>query len=77
MLVLSCFAGAADELGEAIIIHPHDREGVAEAIVQGLEMPSGERRERWTAMMTTLRRNDIDAWRRGFVAALTAAGASR
>jgi trehalose 6-phosphate synthase len=76
-LVLSCFAGAADELGEAIIVHPHDREGVAEAIVRGLEMPAGERKERWAGMMATLRKNDIDTWRKQFVAALTAAGRMR
>jgi trehalose 6-phosphate synthase len=76
-LVLSCFAGAADELGEAIIVNPHDREGVAEAIVKGLDMPAGERKERWAAMMTTLRRNDIDTWRRRFLAALTAVGGTR
>jgi trehalose 6-phosphate synthase len=75
MLVLSCFAGAAEELGEAIIINPHDREGMAEAIMQGLEMPTGERIERWQAMMATLRCNNIDAWRKRFVAALSAAGA--
>ncbi len=52
MPVLSCFAGAAHELGEAIMVNPNDTEGVAEAIVQGLEMPVGERKERWAAMMT-------------------------
>ena len=53
MPILSCFAGAAHELGEAILVNPNDIEGVAEAIVQGLEMPLGERKERWSAMMTT------------------------
>jgi trehalose 6-phosphate synthase len=77
VLVLSCFAGAAQELGEAVIVNPHDREGMAEAIVQGLDMPVGERQERWSAMMATLRRNDIDAWRKGFVTALMASGAGR
>jgi trehalose 6-phosphate synthase len=71
--VLSCFAGAAHELGEAIIVNPYDGEAMAEAIWQGLEMPLGERRERWSAMMATLRRNDASAWRRRFVAALAAA----
>jgi len=77
MLVLSCFAGAAHELGEAIIVNPYDVEGVAEAIRQGLDMPLGERRERWTAMMKTLSRNDIAAWRESFLAALAAAEAGR
>jgi trehalose 6-phosphate synthase len=76
MPVLSCFAGAADELGEAILVNPNDIEGVAEAIVQGLDMPVGERKARWNAMMASLRRNNADAWRRRFVQAL-AAGAAR
>jgi trehalose 6-phosphate synthase len=76
MPVLSCFAGAAHELTEAIIVNPFDREGVAEAILQGLDMPVGERRERWSAMMTTLRRNDANAWRHRFVEALAAAEAT-
>jgi trehalose 6-phosphate synthase len=77
MPILSCFAGAAHELGEAIIVNPNDREGVAEAILQGLEMPLGERLERWNAMMKTLRRNDADSWRRRFIETLAAAGAER
>lgn len=77
MLVLSCFAGAAHELGEAIIVNPYDIEGMAEAIQKGLEMPIEERRERWTAMMKTLSRNDIAAWGESFLAALAAAEAGR
>jgi trehalose 6-phosphate synthase len=76
MPVLSCFAGAAHELGEAILVNPNDIVGVAEAIARGLDMPLGERKERWTAMMTILRRNDASAWRRRFVDEL-AAGAAR
>jgi len=72
VLVLSCFAGAAHELGEALIVNPFDIEGITEAMRQGLDMPLGERLERWTAMMKTLRRNDITAWRERFVAALSA-----
>jgi trehalose 6-phosphate synthase len=40
-------------------------------------MPLEERVERWTAMMTTLRRNDITTWRDSFVAALAEAAAAR
>jgi trehalose 6-phosphate synthase len=73
MPVLSCFAGAAAELDAAIIVNPYDREGVADAIWNGLEMPVGERKERWSSMMATLRRNDAHAWRRRFLEALAAA----
>lgn len=68
--VLSSFAGAAHELDAAIIVNPYDREGMAEAMWQGLEMPLGERRERWGAMMRILRRNDANAWRQRFLDAL-------
>jgi hypothetical protein len=36
------------------------------------DMPVGERKERWAAMMKILERNDITAWREGFVRALSA-----
>ena len=75
VLVLSCFAGAAQELGEAVLVNPHDVEGMAEAIRQGLTMSLGERKERWAAMMTTIERNDITRWRTSFVDALAARGA--
>lgn len=75
ILVLSCFAGAAHELSEAILVNPFDQEGMAEAIWHGLEMPLEERKERWTAMMSTLRRNDTTAWRERFLDALAATGA--
>lgn len=76
-LVLSCFAGAVRELGEAIIVNPYDLEAMSEAICHGLQMPLEERRERWTAMMETLRRNDINVWRERFLKTLQAAGAGR
>jgi trehalose 6-phosphate synthase len=72
VLILSCFAGAARELSEAVIVNPFDIEGIAEAILQGLRMPLGERKERWSAMMDVLERNDITAWRESFVDALSA-----
>jgi trehalose 6-phosphate synthase len=73
VLVLSCFAGAAYELPEAVIVNPHDVEGMTEAILTGFDMPPDERKERWSAMMQTLRRNDITFWRESFVSALAAA----
>jgi trehalose 6-phosphate synthase len=44
VLILSCFAGAARELGGAVIVNPFDIEGIAEAILLGLNMPLGERK---------------------------------
>ena len=55
-----------------MIVNPFDVEGMAEAILRGLNMPVGERKERWVAMMKVLERNDITAWRETFVRALSA-----
>jgi trehalose 6-phosphate synthase len=71
VLILSCFAGAADELTEALLVNPYDVDGMAEAMRTGLMMAREERLERWHSMMKILRRNDITAWRENFVRALT------
>ena len=70
VLVLSQFAGAAGELPQAILVNPYDPEGLVEGIEQGLTMPLGERRERWATMFEHLSKQDINAWRKNFLAAL-------
>ena len=45
VLVLSALAGAAQELGDALIINPYDIDGFADAIVRALDMPRDERRD--------------------------------
>ena len=77
VLVLSCFAGAARELGQAVIVNPFDIEEMADAILQALHMPLGERKERWAAMINVLDRNNITTWRESFVRALSATDARR
>jgi trehalose 6-phosphate synthase len=70
VLVLSPFAGAAHELDGAIIANPYDPDAVAEALQTALHMPLQERRKRWQAMMDTVSRNNIEAWRESFLGAL-------
>jgi trehalose 6-phosphate synthase len=62
VLVLSKFAGAANELETALLVNPHDIDGMARAVATALSMPLLERRLRWEAMMTTLRRHSIQRW---------------
>jgi trehalose 6-phosphate synthase len=77
VLVLSMLAGAAEELHAAVLVNPHDSEGVADGIETALTMPLDERRARHAAMLEMLRRNDIDRWRERFIGALReSAGAS-
>ncbi|MCK5275175.1 MAG: trehalose-6-phosphate synthase, partial [Alphaproteobacteria bacterium] len=78
VLVLSRFAGAAQELTDAVIVNPHDTGAVAQSLRDALEMPLAERKARWERMMRHLERHDIDRWRRSFVDHLaTASGSSR
>jgi trehalose 6-phosphate synthase len=73
VLILSLLAGAAQEMTEALLVNPHDMDGVADAIARAATMPLAERKERWHAMMSHLREHDIHAWRRSYLAALEAA----
>lgn len=73
VLVLSRFAGAAQELKEALIVNPYDIEAVGESLQEALHIPLDERRDRWAAMYERLRRHDITAWRKAFLADLAEA----
>jgi len=70
VLVLSKFAGAANELDTALLVNPHDIDGMARTIATALSMPLAERRMRWEAMMARLRASTIQQWFAGFVDAL-------
>ena len=70
VLVLSEFAGAAKELDAAVLVNPHDIDGMAQAIARALFMSAEERRARWTAMIAKLRANSVQGWFADFVAAL-------
>jgi trehalose 6-phosphate synthase len=70
VLVLSLLAGAADELKEALLVNPHDLDGVADAIATAASLPKAKRIERWQTMMEHLRKNDIGVWRQRYLQAL-------
>lgn len=72
VLVLSQFAGAASELETALVVNPYDEAGVAAALDRGLSMPREERCDRHASMIAVMRRNNLDRWRDGFIADLTA-----
>ncbi len=72
VLVLSRFAGAAYELKDALLVNPYDIESCGEAIQAALTMPLEERRGRWRTMNDQIFSNDIAAWRRAYMGALTA-----
>ncbi len=62
VLVLSEMAGAASELGEALTVNANDREAVAYAIKEALEMPPSEQIRRNELMRHRLQRYDVKRW---------------
>ena len=70
VLVLSQFAGAANELTSALIVNPYDRDEVAAALDRALTMPLAERIIRHGKMLKAIESNDIDNWQARFVADL-------
>ena len=77
VLVLSRFAGAAENMPEALQVNPLDPVGVASAIHNALEMPIEERRERHAAMYRRLETQNVGVWARAFLEALEDPDATR
>jgi|HigsolmetaAR202D_1030399.scaffolds.fasta_scaffold20176_2 trehalose 6-phosphate synthase len=74
VLVLSEFAGAADELTDAVLVNPHDSNALQEAIVTAVEMNRHERRARMARLREVVRKSDVQTWADRFLADLTATG---
>jgi trehalose 6-phosphate synthase len=72
VLVLSRFAGAAQELDGALIVNPYDIEATAAALARGYDMSLDERKERWSSMAARLPDTDVNIWWQRFLAALAA-----
>jgi trehalose 6-phosphate synthase len=70
VLVLSQFAGAAEELTDALIVNPYNVDETAGGIRSALEMPLAERRERHEALMAAIRKHDVTSWCQAFLSRL-------
>jgi trehalose 6-phosphate synthase/phosphatase len=70
VLVLSEMAGAAQELGEALIVNPNNIAEGAEALCEALGMDAEERLARNGVMQERLRRYNVGAWAQDFVDSL-------
>ncbi len=70
VLILSRFAGAAEQMKEALIVNPYDVEDMADAIKAALDMGQTERRERHEALLAGIRQDDTFVWCRSFLEAL-------
>jgi len=70
MLVLSRFAGAAEQMKEALMVNPYDAHGTAQAIQRALSMPLEERIQRHEALISRIRKHDEHWWSSSFLHAL-------
>jgi len=70
-LVLSEFAGAAEELRDAFLVNPYDTEGLKDQIEAAVSMDCDEQKAHMTAMRDVVARNDLAAWATAFLALLS------
>jgi alpha,alpha-trehalose-phosphate synthase [UDP-forming] len=71
-LILSRFAGASHELGDALVVNPYDTDEIANAIYTALEMPPEQMRARMTRMQAVIREHNVYAWAGSLIAELSA-----
>ena len=71
-LVLSEFTGAADELGSAFLVNPHDIDGMKDAILRAARVVPRESRRRMRSMRKRVRTYDVEQWASTFLDALRA-----
>ena len=67
VLILSQFAGAAEQMSEALIVNPHDAKDIARAVHDALKMSLDERKRRWQVLYASVCRQDIRWWRERFL----------
>jgi len=72
VLILSEFAGAAEEMRQALITNPYDADGLAEIMWRSVTMVPGEQRARMRAMRRQLIRTTVFDWARECIGALEA-----
>jgi trehalose 6-phosphate synthase len=77
VLVLSEFAGAADELTDAVLVNPHDEEALQRAIMTAVEMHRHERRDRMAGLRNQIRKSDVQGWADRFLGVMIEAAETR
>jgi trehalose 6-phosphate synthase len=70
VLILSRFAGAAEQMSEALLVNPHSAEEISDALRQALSMPLEERIRRWERLKTGVEQQDVVWWLQRFTEAL-------
>ncbi len=66
-LVLSEFAGAADELKQAFMVNPYDIDGMKATILEAMQARPRDLARRMRAMRRTVQEHDVADWAAGFM----------
>ena len=74
VLVLSEFAGAADELRAAVLVNPHDIDELKSAILRSLAMPAEEQEEAMRSLRHQVMEHDVQTWAHNFLQQLEESG---
>jgi trehalose 6-phosphate synthase len=70
VLVLSEFAGAAHELGDAVLVNPHDADGLKAALVRAMSMSTSEAEHRMRLLRSVVAGNTVHDWAAQFLGRL-------
>ncbi len=62
MLVLSEFAGAAEQLGAALLVNPHDADAMVDTLQRAVAMDRPEMHRRMRSLRRIVRNHDVYAW---------------
>jgi trehalose 6-phosphate synthase len=74
VLILSEFAGAAEQLGNnALLVNPYDLDGTADAIHYAFRMEAAEKKHRMLRLRISISRNNVQRWVRNFIGEMKSA----
>src|SRR5690606_14258795 len=73
VLILSRFAGAAQQLKDALLVNPYNPDDIADALRRALAMPLAERKARWKKLVANVREENVQRWTANFTRDLEAA----
>ena len=67
VLLLSRYAGAAEQMQAAVIIDPHEPQSIIDGLQTALTMPLVERKSRYQILLKGLEKDDLYAWQQHFL----------
>lgn len=67
VLLLSCYAGAAEQMQAAVIIDPHQSDSIIKGLKKALTMPLEERQSRHQTLLQGLQQDNLNVWQQNFL----------